>query len=113
MSPVEALNYARGLSNRAGCSESEMRSAIHMAYYAAFHFLCNRLGVPTTTTHTQLRDMVRLEQRHSSDPAVRMAGAVFRQIWDERRKADYEWGLAVRIEQAKAAVIRAEKIITA
>jgi uncharacterized protein (UPF0332 family) len=112
MTPSDAVAYARKLSNQQTISEVEIRISIHLSYYAAFHFLCNRYSVSSATGHREVRDQLQLEALTSKAASLRIASQFFLKLRDNRKKADYRWTEPVRKEDAIQAVLRAEKILT-
>lgn len=111
MTPNDAVAYARKLSSQQNIGEVEIRISIHLSYYAAFHFLCKRYSISSSTGHRDVRDQLQIEALSLNSSDLRPASQLFLNLRDNRKKADYRWTEPVRKEDAVQAVLRAQKIL--
>ncbi len=111
MNGRDFLATARRLAN--GTDESDWRSAVSRAYYAAFHVARDllaalRFQVPRADrAHNYL--YVRLN--NSGVPPVQQAANLLQELRNRRNRADYDLGPAVPRQAATDAIAFAESIL--
>ncbi|WP_215766431.1 HEPN domain-containing protein [Gluconobacter cerinus] len=95
--------------------EAAWRSAVHLAYYAAYHLVAAKLGMETTGRDAAKHRAIanKLDFYRDSDPVCKAAKSVYRNIMNLRFRSDYNLAEAITVDDANEAVNWAYRIFEA